>query len=148
MVYKTGSGEVEINHWDYRDYIGDGGRITAPFIDASATGIVISVSKGVYKEFDQSFDNSYIYFSTTFYAILDKASKVILQPNHYVMPSCPRQWPTVNDVSDGVVKTSCNDVATDNPKRVSSWMRLFAEELFFTVSVIIIVLLVNISWNF
>ncbi|CAK8686903.1 unnamed protein product [Clavelina lepadiformis] len=80
VAYETGSGEMEINHCDCKDYVGDGGSITAPFIDASATDIFICVSQCVYKEFDQSFDNSYIYFSPNFYVTLDEACKVILQP--------------------------------------------------------------------
>ena len=43
VVYETGSGEVEINHYECKDYIGYGGNITAPFLGDSATGIVICV---------------------------------------------------------------------------------------------------------
>ena len=60
VVYETGSDEVEINHCNCKDYIGDGGSITAPFIGASATGIVISVSQDAYKDFYQVINNSYI----------------------------------------------------------------------------------------
>ncbi|CAK8686829.1 unnamed protein product [Clavelina lepadiformis] len=30
VVYEIGSGEVEINHYECKDYIGDGGNITVP----------------------------------------------------------------------------------------------------------------------
>ena len=70
---------------------------------AFATSIAISVFQDVNKEFDQSVDNNHNYFSSTIYATLDEAGKVIVQGNHYVIPSCPRQCPSVNDVPDGVV---------------------------------------------